>query len=128
MAASDHLQPQQLAMFMTPREILKDYSPGDASAYGSEGAMWARTRARADEEDDVPHGSLTNNIRANGVTEPIELTHSPRTMADGHHRMSVARDVAPDRLVPVIHHETYDDFQNDEGNWHGRYVGRGYDA
>lgn len=116
MAASDHLNGQQLKMFMSPNEI-------DAAGYTpTEDQPLRKTR-------EAKAWGLTESIKNGGVQYPVTLghTYSERTevkdrstgvwrtqhaepveekhLINGHHRYFAQKEVDPDRLMPVQHGE-----------------------
>jgi hypothetical protein len=108
MAASDHLHPQQLAMFMTARELHGMNSidvqrfPNDrmGGAWKSKDAMWKVKRRENKRE------GLDKDVAAHGVQEPVLIVHSENDgtrLANGHHRTTAAYDHNPDSYVPVKH-------------------------
>lgn len=113
MSASDHLQPEQLRMFMTPREIVEGgrFAPSDKQYGESVGRMWQR---KLKESQRPPtsrgHGAgLYDSIARSGVQSPVELyhgnpeEHDPDQVWDGHHRLASAYATRPDAHIPVEH-------------------------
>jgi hypothetical protein len=132
MAASDHLHPEQLKMFMSAREIMAGYDPheGDRMYKGTH----LQVAAGAPKPAFPEHGSvhelesetnqdmwdrklqeskplLYNNLKKEGVKDPIPLTtlhyqgsHRPM-VGGGQHRIAAMNDIDPDALMPVLHHE-----------------------
>ena len=151
MSSSDHLHPQQLAMFLTGQEITDNYQPlgGDRGAslddeqgyekitgpawhwgtdmddfdehgdhLGVRQALYRQTDEGvwADKLEEAQGGkeSLYASIDRSGVEQPVTLTLNPvegphgqfaPEVAEGHHRIAVARELGPDKLVPVEYEE-----------------------
>lgn len=104
MASSDHIQPQQLKLFMTGGE-LKDnitYS-GDTLPHETLGDMWDRKVVESKEE--YGHGAGTyDSIQKHGWdpkdswdAKGIPIRYSSRTgstrISNGHHRVAAAADI-----------------------------------
>jgi hypothetical protein len=113
MAASDHLHPQQLAMFMPARDLHKMNSL-DRISFESTGAM--RHEKRLDNRSGMYH-----SIAKEGVHNPVQIVHGrdpawddymgaghDQAVANGNHRVTAAYDINPDMEIPVMHHETAD--------------------
>ena len=122
MAASDHLHPHQMKMFMSPNEL-----HGYVSAYGDldpdrpESGIAFKLR----ESKETP---FYDSVASEGVKKPIEISHFSSTyggenskqrntivLSQGHHRVFSQAEADPDRLMPVIHHLD---------SWSGRGAGR----
>lgn len=99
---------QQLKMFMSPREIGES-----VAAYGDWGPNMG---GLPHEQPKGPGFKLMNSKRSGmydsiaqeGVKHPVSIEHNRRSdgaseFINGHHRLSVASSVAPDRLIPVNH-------------------------
>ena len=133
MAAADHVNPQQLRMFMTARELYNTHSidvplhpeARYGGAWKTMGAMW-KSKAKDNKTNNVPA-----SVAAHGVHMPVTLAHG-RDFGDatviehGHHRILAAYKHDPDMLIPV-EHEDYDSPRNygttAEQNEHARRVG-----
>lgn len=111
MAARNHINPNQLKMFMTPREIDPtgsvdnddsiDRSLSERSRRNYLEGLLDRKKATADEI------GLSDSILEEGVKTPIQVIHDPKggnILGHGNHRFAVARQM-PDTLIPVIHTE-----------------------
>lgn len=97
-------EPEQLKMFMTPREIMGRYEPGDIGRMpnwpgqeGRVGRFWDQKR------QDAPHRFDVAQVATQGPQRPIELDSVNDRITNGHHRLIVSYDAAPDRLVSVMH-------------------------
>lgn len=101
-------EPEQLRMFMSAREIHRDFTPGDrvGGGYGpkADARIWNK---KLQEAKDV---GLDTSVRQYGVQEPVDLVHSDRAVLDGHHRVAAAVHTGADQLVPVLHHENFSDY------------------
>ena len=101
-------------MFMTPREIRKNYSMGDAQVVKKNKA---NERESTHDVLQRKYGAATSefvqSIREQGVQYPVQLSYEgdrfnttrPK-VREGHHRLAVSDRLAPDRLIPVQHHAT----------------------
>lgn len=98
------LNPNQLRMFMTAREMVGELAPGDVEGHGTPERMWKDKRA-----DNKIEG-IDLHIKANGVHVPVDVMHRDGGAApmlwDGHHRTISAYDSDPESLVPVMHHDS----------------------
>jgi hypothetical protein len=90
---------EQLAMFMTPKEIKSthdvyngEYEEDEYEAH----QLYARKRREAKKS------GLFKKVRKEGVQTPVQLSSADKTVADGHHRIASERD---NRLMPVEHLE-----------------------
>lgn len=113
---SEPLQPrqfEQLPMFMSGREIADTFQAGEGDKRPGESS----DETFGHKFQEARHEGLADQIATEGVKQPIEITHEVGTegrkqILDGHHRAAVARVADPDRLVPVLHHETEVDAVN----------------
>jgi len=115
MAASDHVNPQQLRMFMTARELYNTHSidvPLHPEArfgghWKTMDAMW-KTKRKENRTNNVPEA-----IAKHGVHMPVTLAHGDRdfggatVIEHGHHRIEAAYRHDPEMYLPV-EHEDYD--------------------
>lgn len=115
MPAHDHLQPQQLRMFMRADEIMGSTTPGDFPDAADSG-QWAikehDSRSRPENPMSSPFGggrSLRASIEAEGVHDPVEIQHrssQPKPiLVNGHHRVATERSLDKGRYLPVEHSE-----------------------
>lgn len=111
MAARNHINPNQLKMFMTPREIDPTGSvDDDTSVDFSEPEQVRRTYLEGllDTKDETAYKTgLYDSILEEGVKTPIQIVHDPEggnILGHGNHRFAVARH-RPDTLIPVLHTE-----------------------
>ena len=105
MSASDHLQPEQLRMFMPARE-LRSMESSEVTAFGSPAQMW-KDKARDNRRD-----QMNESVAKHGVLTPVEVAYGFNGKDDrvpliwgGHHRIQAAYEHDPDMLVPVRHHD-----------------------
>jgi hypothetical protein len=109
MPANDHLQPEQLKMFMSANEIMGSHkpNPADFEDDASDEEGWERKSAEAMES------GVYESIEREGVRDPVNLyTKYPdkttpkreQRIGNGHHRVAVMNDLDPDELMPVLHH------------------------
>lgn len=111
-------EPEQLKMFMSPREIVRQFRPGDAPSGPERAQLFSRKLAEA------RASGLHHSVAEEGVRQPIDLAHGEGVVLEGHHRLVSAMDTAPDRLIPVLHHETFKTYHRGwsqaEKAWPGR--------
>ena len=110
MAAADHLQGEQLAMFM-PAHALMDY-PSQESAWRSPLSVDTELREEKLRESQGP-GELLDQVRDRGVEKPVHVMISKQhkdpweyqhEIMDGHHRIASANQVNPNMEIPVKHY------------------------
>lgn len=103
MSAQDNLSHEQLAMFMFPKDIKKSYGIHKdelSDTRETKKQLYSRKLKEAN------RSGLTNKIvTRGGVKDPVFLSSSDKTIADGHHRIAVASKHFPYNLVPVHHLE-----------------------
>jgi hypothetical protein len=125
MAASDSLQPEQLKMFMTPKEIMSSHKNWDRLLNDPDGSklyayklheakteptseayrydVWAAGRTDVLGPRIPPmYRTLYESVKAEGVKKPVHL--SPNYVVWGHHRIAAANDIDPNMLIPVKHY------------------------
>lgn len=74
---------------------------------------------KAQSPDTPKHSTMVESIIHQGVLSPIRLaanqigSQGKQSIVGGHHRFAVALNHAPDRLVPVLHHEDIHDAKAD---------------
>lgn len=102
-----NLSHEQLAMFMTPKEIMnRGAHRSELDDYHDEKDMWA---TKLDESHDWDHHGLHDShnlhqdIANNGVQKPVTLSLENGKLTDGYHRIAAAHDIDPNMLVPVEH-------------------------
>lgn len=117
---------QQLAMFMTPREIEAKTQSTDAPFYGGVRQM----RDIKGRENELT--GLDESVKKEGVKKPVNLYHTSTAegghieLTDGNHRMTAALKHRPDDLIPVVHSDASDFRSNrhyidpNENDWHIR--------
>lgn len=99
MSAQDNLSHQQLAMYMTAKE-LHDLPMMDIPEYGTKKDLIAEKLG-----DNLATG-LHDSIKKKGVQEPVTvLNDDGQHLYDGHHRVVSAYNINPKMLVPVEHIE-----------------------
>lgn len=122
MAAKKAINPQQLSMFMTPRELMAHFkpNPGDVDAHDIDmydEAGNARPDEDIDEEFwDIKHdenlvSGLAEDVEAIGVRTPVTVQYSRLqgpVIRGGHHRIAAALQANPDMLIPVNYAEDTD--------------------
>ena len=113
MAASDHVSPHQLSMFMPARELYGMHAL-DTSGFGGDVAAM-----RSAKRDTNAKGKIGRSIEAEGVRKPVQVHHGndPEinrfrggvkgpALANGNHRVIAAYDANPDMEVPVEHYDS----------------------
>jgi len=93
---------QQLAMYMTPRELSR-HELGDTYLTGEEPHEIMQRKLQ-----EATKSGLADKIRSQGVQEPVHLYHNEdgsSTLTDGHHRLAVAQTMGKNTLIPVEHHD-----------------------
>ena len=73
--------------------------------------VWER---KAEEAESNYNPSLQKSIAAKGVKKPVHLmfetgSQNKPSVAGGHHRIAASLDVDGDKLMPVLHHEDWND-------------------
>ena len=100
------LSNQQMAMFLTPKEIQSrgvdpgEYEDADTSAHD----LWARKYHEAHDWDH--HGfkqpyDLATDVAIHGVKSPVTLSKESGRLTDGYHRVAAAAMYRPKDLIPV---------------------------
>jgi hypothetical protein len=108
MSASDHLHPQQLAMFMPAKKLVDTHVLGDFANQTPEGK--ARGLASKQSENEAP---ATRIDWSGGIQTPIHINHresqagqfegTESAVYDGHHRLAHAMHTNPNMEVPIQH-------------------------
>lgn len=123
----DNEQWTQLPMFMTANEIMSTHQPaewdrspkfgrgGQATGRETHEEVMARKLTESKTEDG---GHLYASIGREGVKQPVHLAaqfgmKGKPQLVEGHHRVVSSLEQAPNRYIPVMHHET----PNDVGNY-----------
>jgi len=126
-AAKNHLQSEQLRMFIPAKELM-EHTPLDtvgANTFHEAHGMLARKRDKI--RTNTTHSGyvgLGQSIAKEGVKEPVELRrisgvydrstqrrvspeHESWAVSDGHSRVIAAYDANPNMEVPVIYQKPY---------------------
>ena len=110
MSASDHLNYEQLQMFLPARQIVGGVTPGDAEPGEDHADVWAYKLDEAQDPDAYlqstgPDDTLHESIRQHGVRDKVMITHGAdgAFLHDGHHRVASAYDVNPAMEIPIEH-------------------------
>lgn len=113
MTKPEHLNHQQLRLFMTAGELM-DHPTGDSNTLASLNQDTALRNRKSDESvygsETRTHGyrrtsgiSLQQSIKKKGVQKPIELTflgdHSTPVITDGNHRIVAANEINPNMYI-----------------------------
>jgi len=108
MAASDHVHPQQLRMFIPAKEL---HTVGMVSeeaiaqtAAETPDELWdlKLTESKRNAPFDI---SRHEQISKHGILHPVVLTDGGTKIRDGHHRIAIANELNPDTEVPVEYKE-----------------------
>jgi hypothetical protein len=119
MPSSDHLQYQQLSMFMPAKDLIDPEKTRhmDANGYDSVTDLFHTKLSEAKSHaysQTIPF-TLHQSIEIHGVREPVILSAAPSTshllpkpedkelLINGHHRVAAADDINPDMFVPVTY-------------------------
>ena len=105
MAAYQHLQGEQLAMFMPAHALMDYYSVENLRRL----PMSATTGLHAIKLKESQDSGLLESIRDRGVEEPVQVLLSShhetweniRELLNGHHRVSSANHINPNMEIPV---------------------------
>ena len=109
MAASDHLNPNQLRLFMQAKELM-DLTSGhteginqDYLPYSQSPGVYRQKLAESKVRPKIGQGSLHESIQESGVKVPVRIrTHEGKEQInDGHHRIAAANDIDPEMYLPV---------------------------
>jgi hypothetical protein len=113
---------EQLPMFMSAREIHRNFAPGDRGGEigpHADARIWNKKLQEAKDE------GLESSVRQQGVQKPVDLELAGQSVLNGHHRIAAAVHTGADQLVPVLHHENFKSYINNGWNidraWPGQY-------
>jgi hypothetical protein len=113
--------PEQLRMFMTPREILDEYKPYEAEYLPVKDPKTGRPVEKPDEKlgtsyemesdkqlwdrklQESRQNGLMADLKEHGVEVPVSLNPETRQVTGGHHRIITAFHLHPDQFIPVMH-------------------------
>jgi hypothetical protein len=102
MANKNHINPDQLRMFMSAREI-----DPDTSVDAEEDDRDSLDELLGYKLDESKQTGLYYDIGRRGVQTPIQVIHDDtygkRVLGHGNHRFAAQRDINPDALIPVVH-------------------------
>lgn len=125
MAAKDHLNGDQLRMFMRPQEIInlvtssidQETNWDDETKDQPLEELWNQKRAEVNKS--VTYKDLKPSITYHGVKRPITIVpgvdkHEPSyMMGEGHHRVMAADEVEKETgkeiYIPVVHSRYWDE-------------------
>jgi hypothetical protein len=108
MAASDHIHPDQLAMFMPAGQIYKTMKLGDADSQRAEDKRDLMDWKHMDNQDGWGGNPPAQEMfDKDGVQTPLEIVHyhgdRKPTLDNGHHRLSWALHKDPSIELPLEH-------------------------
>lgn len=103
MAASNHLNPKQLKLFMTARELMHMPAGDDLEEWRP---MAENENLFREKLGESISDSLFQSIKEEGVKEPVTLEFFNRDtddtiISDGHHRVASAFTVNPNMIIPI---------------------------
>ena len=107
MSSGDHINHQQLALFMPAGELRQnipnDFIPDVDWGPSSVDEMWANKldTAKMKDYNEESERSLYDRIASGGVERPVRIHVDDGTIIDGHHRIASAADIDPKMEVPV---------------------------
>lgn len=115
MARRNHINPDQLRMFMSAREI----SPASSvdAAEQDEEAFEQLMDKKLNESIDR---GLYDDIARKGVKAPVQVIHHPTVgniLGHGNHRFASQRDIDPDALMPVVHTDAVRPYPDDPSEY-----------
>jgi hypothetical protein len=103
--------PNQLRMFMTPREIKTGYFPNLPDKDEFYDADLGDYRTETDEElwdrklnESIDYG-LLDSVAKHGVEVPVSIDPRTRQIRGGHHRIAAANHINPDQFIPVMYNK-----------------------
>lgn len=103
MAAKHHLNPKQLKLFMTARELMDMPAGDDLEEWRPMSQNKDLFYEKLGESMD---SDLSESIKKEGVKEPVTLEffsrkHHDTVISDGHHRIASAFSANPDMIIPI---------------------------
>ena len=103
MAASNHLNPKQLKLFMTARELMHMPAGDDLEEWRP---MAENKNLFHEKLGESISDSLFQSIKEEGVKEPVTLEffsrqHDNTVISDGHHRIASAFAANPNMIIPI---------------------------
>lgn len=111
--------PNQLRLFMTPKEIMSAYKPNaaDKEEIFDDDGDW---REETDEElwnrkaDEAVMSGLTDDIIQRGVHIPVSLDIEAKRVRGGHHRIAAMNHINPKQFLPVNYAGSVSEAHRDE--------------
>jgi len=103
MSARKAINPDQLRLFMTARELREQFDPNWGDFHNDEDSekVWAR-KLNASKKN-----GLYDDVKDIGVRVPVTITDNPDDsdykpeVKGGHHRIAAAYEINPDMEIPV---------------------------
>lgn len=115
MPAHNHVNPDQLRMFVPARELREDFHPTDAGLLSETPKSnvtrtWRQKKNEASSPTwpfyDGNRPTLAEDVKERGVQRPVIIGrsrhHGRGLIHDGHHRVAAAYAANPDMEVPVL--------------------------
>ena len=101
--------PNQLKLFMTPKEIMSEYKPNEADAErrwdykdaGEDGRLETDEELWSRKADEASWSGLMDDIRERGVHIPVSLDFANKRVRGGHHRIAAMNHINPHQFIPV---------------------------
>ena len=137
MAAKNNINPDQLKMLMTPKEIDPVGSIDNPDSLDPLSSVEERKEALEEtllaKEKGADVSGLYDSVMDEGVKAPVQIIHDPlggNIIGHGNHRFAVSMN-KPDTLIPVIHTQGVrsdgDLWKFDEANkFHSRIASHDY--
>lgn len=113
MAAKNHLNPKQLKLFMTARELMNMPAGDDLEEWRPMAQNPDLLNEKLEESMDpnayakvYDNLNLHDSIKTHGVQDPINIEffsrdHDDTVISDGHHRVASAFNINPDMIIPI---------------------------
>jgi hypothetical protein len=103
MSASKHLNPKQLKLFMTARELMDMPAGDDTEQWRPMSQNKDLFHEKLGESMDT---HLYDSVKAYGVQEPVNIDffsrdHDNTVISDGHHRIATAHSINPNMIIPI---------------------------
>jgi hypothetical protein len=113
MAAKNHLNPKQLKLFMTARELMDMPAGDDLEEWRPMSQNPDLLNEKLEESmDPISYAKMYDNlnlhdsIKEKGVQNPVNIEFFSRendetVISDGHHRVASAFSINPDMFIPI---------------------------
>jgi hypothetical protein len=103
MSASKHLNPKQLKLFMTARELMDMPAGDDLEQWRPMSQNEDLFHEKLGESMDT---RLYDSVKSHGVQKPVNIDffsrdHDNTVISDGHHRIATAHSINPNMIIPI---------------------------